>query len=87
MGEGERGRLETRLQQPRRSRAGPDISQVADGSRWDQVIGLARGVGPSTAACNITLSARDLLEPSQALDVVVDVPDAVHGVQHHHVST
>jgi hypothetical protein len=35
----------------------------------------------------MTLSARDLLEASQALDVVVDVRDAVHGVQHHHVST
>src|SRR5499425_2214008 len=37
-------------------------------------------------ARGLALSARDLLEPPQGLDVIVEVQDAVHGVQHHHVS-
>src|SRR5215475_8951159 len=35
-------------------------------------------------ARGLALSARDLLEPPQGLDVIVEVQDAVHGVQHHH---
>jgi hypothetical protein len=44
------------------------------------------GVRPFTPARNMTLSPRNLIEPAQGLDVVDDVRDAVHRVQHHHVS-
>jgi hypothetical protein len=35
-------------------------------------------------ASKLTLSDCDLFEPAQGLDVIIDVRDAVHGVQHHH---
>src|SRR5262249_46490854 len=41
---------------------------------------------PGCGGRALALSARDLLEPPQGLDVIVEVQDAVHGVQHHHVS-
>ena len=42
---------------------------------------------PGCGVHALALSARDLLEPPQGLDVPVEIQDAVHGIQHHHVST